>query len=110
MESVHVACVPIASPMLSKNGQKLITGKGGKDGKLGKEKLFGYGCSAKISGVEGRGEGAYALVVEGTARVSVQRITRERPYFEADVKYEYDEGMSLLPILIHIPILYIFFC
>lgn len=58
-----------------------------------KDDLFRYGTAAKISGVEGRGTGEFALLVEGVGRVSLDRITQERPYFEAEVTYEYDSGM-----------------
>lgn len=40
--------------------------------------LFGYGVAAKISGVEGRGTGEFALLVEGIARVRIDNITQER--------------------------------
>ena len=57
-----------------------------------KEDLFGYATAAKISGVEGRGTGEFALLVEGISRVRIDEITQERPFFEAEVTYEYDGG------------------
>lgn len=57
-----------------------------------KEDLFGYATAARISGVEGRGTGGFALLVEGVARVRIDNISQERPFFEAEVTYEYDEG------------------
>lgn len=57
-----------------------------------REDLFGYGVAAKISGVEGRGTGEFALLVEGVARVRIDKLTQERPFFEAEVTYGYDEG------------------
>ena len=57
-----------------------------------KEDLFAYGVAAKISGVEGRGTGEFALLVEGVARVRIDKVTQERPFFEAEVTYEYDDG------------------
>jgi len=59
-----------------------------------KDDLFGYGVAAKISGVEGRGTGEFALLVEGVARVRIDKITQERPFFEGVVTYEYDEAIS----------------
>ncbi|EHK96415.1 putative Lon protease like protein 2, peroxisomal [Glarea lozoyensis 74030] len=59
-----------------------------------REDLFGYGVAAKISGVEGKGTGEFALLVEGIARIKIERITQERPFFEADVVYQYDEAIS----------------
>ena len=58
-----------------------------------KDDIFGLGTAAKISGVEGRGTGEFALLVEGIARVRIHKVTQERPFFEADVSYEYDDGM-----------------
>jgi ATP-dependent Lon protease len=57
-----------------------------------REDLFGYGVAAKISGVEGRGTGEFALLVEGVARVRIDKLTQERPFFEAEVTYEDDDG------------------
>ena len=65
-----------------------------------KEDLFGYGVAAKISGVEGRGTGEFALLVEGVARVRIDKVTQDRPFFEAEVTYEYDQGMLRLSYLI----------
>jgi ATP-dependent Lon protease len=48
--------------------------------------------AAKISGVEGRGTGEFALIVEGVARLRIDKITQERPFFEAEVTYKYDES------------------
>jgi ATP-dependent Lon protease len=63
-----------------------------KPGSATRDDLFGYGVAAKISGVEGRGTGEFALIVEGVARLRIDKITQERPFFEAKVTYEYDEG------------------
>jgi ATP-dependent Lon protease len=57
-----------------------------------KDDLFGYGVAAKISGVEGRGTGEFALLVEGVSRVRIEKLTQERPFFEAEVTYEHDDG------------------
>lgn len=103
--NAHVICVPLNSPLLSSNGQRLLTEDElkGKDGKANKytipdpasakkDDLFTWGTAAKISGVEGRGTGEFSLIVEGVSRVRVLRVTQERPYFEADVQYETDVG------------------
>lgn len=102
LDNINIACVPLNSPFLTKHGQKMIS----EDNKLSESKerldinpsqakkddLFGYGTAAKISGVEGRGTGEFALLVEGVARVKIENITQDRPFFGADVAYEYDEG------------------
>jgi ATP-dependent Lon protease len=105
LDHLHIACVPLNSPVLTKNGQKMISQDERspqpkerldiKPGSARKEDLFGYGVAAKISGVEGRGTGEFALIVEGVARLRIDKITQERPFFEAEVTYEYDEGRKL---------------
>ena len=57
-----------------------------------KADLYGYGVAAKISGVEGRGTGEFALLVEGVARIKIDHITQDKPFFAAEVTYEYDDG------------------
>jgi ATP-dependent Lon protease len=105
LDNVNIACVPLNSPFLTPNGQRMIS----QDEKTSKPKehlninpasatkddLFGYGVAAKISGVEGRGTGEFALLVEGVARIRIEKITQERPFFEAEVTYEYDDGNEL---------------
>lgn len=100
-DAVHVICVPLNSPLLSKNGQRLIGDKKEEEGKelrkiepayAKKEDLFTWGCAAKISGVEGRGTGEFSLIVEGLSRVRILKVTQERPYFEGEVSYETDDG------------------
>lgn len=98
--NAHVICVPLNSPLLSSNGQKLLTENDGKANKhtipdpasAKKDDLFTWGTAAKISGVEGRGTGEFSLIVEGVSRVRILKVTQERPYFEAEVQYETDVG------------------
>jgi len=101
LENVHIACVPLNLPSLTQHGQKMISNEDNLRPKerldinpasATKDDLFEFGTAAKISGVEGRGTGEFALLVEGMARVRIHKITQERPFFEADVIYEYDDG------------------
>jgi ATP-dependent Lon protease len=102
LDNVNIACVPLNSPFLSPNGQKMISQDKQSPNpeerldinpaSANKGDLFGYGVAAKISGVEGRGTGEFALLVEGIARVRIEKLTQERPFFEAEVTYEYDDG------------------
>lgn len=92
--SVTVGCVPLASPFLSPDGKHLIEA-GDKTAKqppaqidpaqARKGDLFGYGTLARVTGVQGRRPGELMLVVEGVSRFQVERVVRERPYFEAKV-------------------------
>jgi ATP-dependent Lon protease len=102
IDAVPIACVPLASPLLSRDGQLLIqdgekpeeSGRKPVDPEnLTKEDLFGWGVVAKITGVEGRGTGEFTLLVEGVARIKIQDISTVRPYFEAKVTYFQDEGI-----------------
>ena len=106
MDGVHVACVPLASPYLTSTGQRMIGSDkdSGKERKtedkdidfasLRKEDLFGYGVAAKISGVEGRGTGEFALLVEGVERIKVERVKerRESGFLEGEVIYCHEKG------------------
>lgn len=104
IDNVHIACVPLNSPFLSKHGQKMIAeDKESAQSKefldinpssASKDDMFAYGVAAKISGVEGRGTGEFALLVEGVARVRIDKFTQERPFFIADAVYEYDGAIS----------------
>lgn len=107
LDSVHIACIPLNSPFLTQDGQKMITGDDRtprpkersdiKPSNATKDDLFGYGVAAKISGVEGTTgrSGEFALLVEGVARIKLDRITQERPFVEGEVTYLYDEGEGI---------------
>ncbi|CZR63231.1 related to endopeptidase La 2 [Phialocephala subalpina] len=104
LDNVNIACVPLNSPLLTQSGRKMI--EGDEKNPIPKERLdinpsqatkddlFGYGTAAKITGVEGRGTGEFALLVEGVARVRIDHITQDRPFFGAEVTYEYDDAIS----------------
>ncbi|KAF4972645.1 hypothetical protein FSARC_793 [Fusarium sarcochroum] len=100
IDSIPIACVPIGSPLIGENGQRLIGDAEDIDpaeienvlpGSAKKADLFAFGVSAKIIGIDGRGTGEFALRVEGTTRVRVDNFTRERPYFEAKVTYFHED-------------------
>ena len=94
--SVTVGCVPLNSRYLSADGKQLID-DGDKDQKAAaaafqtdpaqarKPDLFNYGTVARVTGVQGRQQGQLVLVVEGVRRFKVEKVLRERPYFEARV-------------------------
>lgn len=101
IDSIPIACVPVSSPLVGPDGQLLIAN--GEDpesaridlvnpGTAKKDDLFGFGVAAKIVGIDGRGSGEFALRVEGTCRIRVDAIVRERPFFEAKATYYEDEG------------------
>ncbi|KAI9847777.1 MAG: hypothetical protein M1838_000776 [Thelocarpon superellum] len=91
-----IGCVPLNSSLLSPDGQNLITESSDKPSISGDSTpvdaahatahdLFRYGAVAKISGVEGKGTGEVALLVEGIGRFHIDKFTRETPFFEAVV-------------------------
>lgn len=108
LDNVHIACVPLNSPLLSKDGQKLIpennTNGDSKDvedfdpSQVAGNDLFGFATAAKISGVEGRGTGQFALLVEGITRVRIDKITKEHPFFEAEITYHDDKGTMAISV------------
>ncbi|KAK4994251.1 hypothetical protein LTR66_005683, partial [Elasticomyces elasticus] len=56
--------------------------------------LFSYGVLAKVSGVQGRGQGQLSLIVEGVSRFKIEKVLQERPYFEARVVVLEEEAVS----------------
>lgn len=107
LDHINIVCVPLNSPYLTKTGQKTIEDlKKEIEGEALKERLdinpasatkddlFRYGVAARIRGVEGKGSGEFALLVEGVCRVSIDKIVSERPFFEAEITYIYDDGTS----------------
>lgn len=63
-------------------------------GSARKSDLYNFGVAAKIVGIDGRGQGEFALRVEGVARVRLDTISRERPFFEGTFTYFQDESES----------------
>ncbi|RMJ13075.1 Lon protease 2, peroxisomal [Fusarium kuroshium] len=105
IDSIPIGCVPISSPLVGPNGQRLIGDAEDIDpaeienvlpGSARKEDLYNFGVEAKIIGIDGRGTGEFALRVEGVTRIRIDNFTRERPYFEAKVTY-FKEDTSTPP-------------
>lgn len=99
--AILVGCVPLASPYLSKDGRNLIDGSGESRNKLNldirpakasREDLFGYGTLARIVGVQGRADSEPYLFVEGQRRFKIDQVTKEKPFFEAEVTASSDDG------------------
>ncbi|RAO69936.1 uncharacterized protein BHQ10_005948 [Talaromyces amestolkiae] len=91
---ITIACVPLASPRLSKDGLQLIENGTEPEnqeeesvdaGQARKEDLFKYGALAKVVGVQRRVYSEPYLLVEGVKRLSVVKVLKERPFFEAEV-------------------------
>jgi ATP-dependent Lon protease len=103
IDSIPIACVPVSSPFIGPTGQLLINNGEEIDtsqlaeinpGSAKKADVFGFGVVAKIVGIDGRGAGEFALRVEGTCRLRVDNISRERPFFQGKVTYFSDESES----------------
>jgi len=97
--AITVGCVPVNSPYLSPDGNRLIE-DGSKQSKQEKSvepaqakanDLYNYGTLARVSGVQGRGRGELALVVEGISRIRLDKITQEKSYIEAQVEVYEEE-------------------
>ncbi|PSK59382.1 hypothetical protein B9Z65_3706 [Elsinoe australis] len=102
--AVTIGCVPINSPYLSPDGRKLIADSSKQPkqeypadpSQATAKDLFNYGTLAKVSGVQGRRRGELALVVEGVSRFTVDKIEKEKPYFEAQVTVHEEEEVNEL--------------
>ncbi|KAI0171823.1 Lon protease-like protein 2, peroxisomal [Hypoxylon sp. FL1284] len=99
VDQIPVICVPLNSPLLSRRGQLLLEKNPGKYDELldadhsniKKDQLFAYGVSGKISAIQGQNGAEFNLLVQGASRVTVEKITQERPYFEAKVVPHMDQ-------------------
>jgi ATP-dependent Lon protease len=97
IDAVPIACFPLASRLLSPDGRLLIEAtdvstdaawRGGEDANPAQAtgaELFAYGTAARITGIEGRGTGDFALLVRGVARVRLETSYRKQPYLEGKV-------------------------
>ncbi|PYH96284.1 ATP-dependent protease La [Aspergillus ellipticus CBS 707.79] len=92
---ITFGCVPLGSPFLSKDGQRLIEDGNLEEerreeydmidaGQARKEDLFRHGTVAKVVGIQRRAYSEPSLVVQGVQRFTVRRILKERPFFEAE--------------------------
>lgn len=100
--SITFGCVPLSSPLLSKDGQRLIEGNWDESkkeefesidaGQARKEDLFQYGSIGRVIAVQRRVFAEPFLVVQGVQRFKIKRVTRERPYFEADAHLYEEKG------------------
>jgi ATP-dependent Lon protease len=106
--AITVACVPMASPQLSRHGKLMIEEGPGKDGRkekavdmdpvtATKDDIFAYGCLAKVSGVQGRMQGELNLLLEGLERVEIVDVLQERPYFEGELRSVHEHSKCLVP-------------
>lgn len=93
---VIVGCVPLGSPLLSKDGQRLLDNGSKESRRATKGDLFGYGAVAKVIGVQGRPNAEPYMLVEGAKRLFVRKITKDKPHFEAEVTVYDEPGISTL--------------
>ncbi|KAL8861718.1 MAG: hypothetical protein Q9178_001919 [Gyalolechia marmorata] len=103
---VFIGCVPLKSPLLSDDGQQLIEDRNRPAKELDNEHmippksasssdLFSYGVLAKLSGMHSRHPSDITLVVDGLTRFKVDKVTKEKPFFEAAVTYLQEEAVDL---------------
>ncbi|KAI4870088.1 Lon protease-like protein 2, peroxisomal [Hypoxylon rubiginosum] len=99
VDQIPVICVPLNSPLLSRRGQMLLEQNPNKYDELldadksniKKDQLFAYGVSGKINAIQGQNGAEFNLLVQGVSRVTVEKITQERPYFEAKITPHTDQ-------------------
>ncbi|RAL14002.1 putative LON domain serine protease [Aspergillus homomorphus CBS 101889] len=92
---VTFGCIPLSSPYLSKDGQRVIDDGNLEDdkreeydmidaGQARKEDLFRYGTVGKVIGIQRRAYAEPSLLVQGIQRFTLKRVLKERPFFEAE--------------------------
>ena len=98
-----IGCVPLCSPLLSPEGQKLLEDSDLRIRKTAQHladnpndakdvDMFAYGVTAKVVGVQGRRASDLVLVVEGLQRIRVERYTQFKPYIECEATQLEEEG------------------
>lgn len=101
--SITFGCVPLCSPYLTKDGQHVIdNGAVNEDakeefesidaGQARKEDLYCYGTLGKVIGVQRRAYSEPHLLVQGVQRLTVKRVLKERPFFEAECIFHDEKG------------------
>ncbi|KAK1782480.1 Lon protease C-terminal proteolytic domain-containing protein [Copromyces sp. CBS 386.78] len=101
IDTIPIACMPLASPLLGPEGHLLIGSGDNKietaadvdPSKATKADLFPYGVAAKITGVEGRGTGEFTLLVEGVTRIHVEKVIADKAYLEGKVSSYADPAL-----------------
>lgn len=104
---VTFGCIPLSSPYLSKDGQRVIDdGTLEEDkreeyemidaGQARKEDLFRYGTVGKVIGIQRRAYAEPSLLVQGIQRFTLKRVLKERPFFEAETIIHDDKGLCPL--------------
>lgn len=102
--TIPIGCVPLNSPLLNPDGRNLLVEQHGSlrderenlnPSDAGRGDLFAYGTVAKISGVQGRRTDEVALLLEGTRRFKIEKVTQEKPFFKAQVTYLNDEMIDV---------------
>ncbi|RAH44431.1 putative LON domain serine protease [Aspergillus brunneoviolaceus CBS 621.78] len=103
---VTFGCIPLSSPYLSKDGQRVIDdGTLEEDkreeyemidaGQARKEDLFRYGTVGKVIGIQRRAYAEPSLLVQGIQRFTLKRVLKERPFFEAETIIHDDKGLFI---------------
>lgn len=102
--AITVGCVPLNSPYLGPDGQKLLdssdsTATPKRDYDIHpvhatEADLFRYGTIAKVTGVQGKRRDDLALIVEGQSRFRLHEIVKTTPFFEAHVAGLPEESVS----------------
>ncbi|RMD43550.1 hypothetical protein DV735_g1511, partial [Chaetothyriales sp. CBS 134920] len=98
--NIPIGCVPLTSPLLSRDGKKLLDSSEKESSNTRSEvdpnrakqdDLFAFGTLAKIAGVQATPGQEAHLIVEGLQRFRIDKVVHERPYFEAEVTFYEEE-------------------
>lgn len=99
VDQVPIICVPLSSPLVTRRNQNLFEENPNKYNELleanaknvKKERLYGYGVQAKINAIQGQSDAEFSLVVQGIARVIIEKVTQDQPFFEAKIVPHVDQ-------------------
>ena len=117
--TVVAGCVPLCSPLLSPEGQKLLEDSEDRVRNTAKQlsdpnqvkletDMFVYGTTVKITGIQGRRQSELRLVVEGLQRFRIERFTQFKPFVQCEVTIVPEDGKLRIPDLGILILIYIF--
>ena len=105
--TVVAGCVPLCSPLLSPEGQKLLENSEDRVRNTTRQlsnpnhvkletDLFAYGTTVKITGIQGKRQNEIKILVEGVQRFRIERFTQFKPFVQCEVTVLNEEGMQFL--------------
>lgn len=90
----YIACIPLTGPAITQDSEDTVALKDeGFIKDQDKDRLFAYGCTARIVRVQRSGLGAFTMFVEGVSRFQVDHFFTQETALHVKVKY-FDEELD----------------